>query len=131
MKQGKQFSSRCSFPMTCHWMSGSQESTVIPVPPLAQAFGSTVSAQNSCTRTPQTWIVRERVRSVRGRVVSSQTKFFLSIGFSLSARWFLLSSPLLHFLFHSFYQVKRVMGEGADEWDSDGPKWPAPARWKG
>ena len=23
--------------------------------------------------------------------------------------------------------VKRVMGEGADEWDSDGPKWPAPA----
>ena len=26
------------------------------------------------------------------------------------------------------YQVERVMGEGADEWDSDGPKWPAPAR---
>ena len=24
--------------------------------------------------------------------------------------------------------VERVMGEGADEWDSDGPKWPAPAR---
>ena len=27
------------------------------------------------------------------------------------------------------YQVKKVMREGADEWDSDGPKWPAPARW--
>ena len=26
------------------------------------------------------------------------------------------------------YQVKRGGREGADEWDSDGPKWPAPAR---
>ena len=26
------------------------------------------------------------------------------------------------------YQVKRVMGDGADEWDNDGSKWPASAR---
>ena len=26
------------------------------------------------------------------------------------------------------YQVKKVMREEANEWDSDGPKWPAPAR---
>ena len=47
---------------------------------LAQA----VSAQNSSTWTPQTWVVRERVRSVRGRVSNSVSFFLHCFGFSLT-----------------------------------------------